>query len=327
MNWSGKRVLVTGAGGFIGSHLTEALVQRGAQVTAFVHYNALGRDGWLDETSVRNELNIVRGHIEDSDYVHKAMTGADVVMHLAALIAIPYSYHAPRSYVRTNIEGTLNVLQSAQALEVGRVVHTSTSEVYGSARYAPIDENHPIQGQSPYSATKAGADKLAEAFHLSFDLPVVTVRPFNTFGPRQSVRAVIPTIVLQLLRGSELRLGATHPTRDFTFVSDTVEGFIKCAESEQAIGQVVNLGTGREVAVGDLAQLIAQKMSRPIALKEDEARIRPDASEVQRLCADNRKALELTGWAPSVSLEDGVAATIEWFRAHQHLYSAGAYQL
>jgi NAD dependent epimerase/dehydratase len=327
MNWSGKRVLVTGAGGFIGSHLAERLVETGAQVRAMVHYNALGTWGWLDQSSLRAEMEVVAGDIADRDIVRQAMQGVDLVFHLAALIAIPYSYHAPVSYVRTNIEGTLNVLQTARDLEVGRVVHTSTSEVYGTARTVPIDETHPLQGQSPYSASKIGADKLAEAFHLSFGLPVVTVRPFNTFGPRQSARAVIPTITTQCLTGQTIRLGNLHPTRDLNYVSNTVDGFLLAASADAAIGRTINLGTGQEVSIGDLAHLIARLVDTPITLERDDQRIRPERSEVERLLADITLARTLLGYEPVVTLEEGLKRTIVWVQEHLERYRPGVYVL
>jgi NAD dependent epimerase/dehydratase len=318
-------VLVTGAGGFIGSHLTEALAERGANVRALVHYNALGLWGWLDQSPLKDRIEVVAGDIADAGSVRQAMTGREVVFHLAALIAIPYSYVAPTSYVQANIHGTLNVLQAARELGTRRIIHTSTSEVYGTARYVPIDENHPLQGQSPYSATKIGADKLAEAFYLSFGVPVVTVRPFNTFGPRQSARAVIPTIITQCLAGEGVRLGNLSPTRDLNYVANTVEGFIKAAESPTAVGRAINLGSGREISIGDLAHLIAHLMGRDIEIIGDEQRVRPVGSEVERLLADNRLAADLLGWTPLVSLEDGLAHTIEWMKLHGERYRTGVY--
>jgi NAD dependent epimerase/dehydratase len=309
---AGRKVLVTGAGGFIGSHLVERLSERGANVRALVRYNSNSAAGWLDRSPVRQHVDVVFSNVEDRDGVRKAMHGVDAVFHLAALIGIPYSYDAPDSYVRTNIGGTLNVLQAARDQQVGLVVHTSTSEVYGSAAFVPMTEEHPLRGQSPYSATKIGADKLAEAFHLSFGLPVVTVRPFNTYGPRQSERAVIPTIVAQVLGGQRLRLGNLGPTRDFTYVTDTVEGFIRAAESDRAIGQVVNLGTGTEVSIGDLAERIMAKVGRTVPVEAEDERIRPTGSEVDRLCSDNARARALLEWQPRVSLDEGLGRTIEW---------------
>jgi NAD dependent epimerase/dehydratase len=327
LNWNSKRVLVTGAGGFIGSHLAERLVELGATTRALVHYNALGTWGWLDQSSYREQIQVVAGDICDRDSVRQAMQGVEVVFHLAALIAIPYSYHAPASYVRTNVEGTLNVLQAAREAGIERLVHTSTSEVYGTARYAPIDEAHPLQGQSPYSASKIGADKLAEAFHLSFNVPVVTVRPFNTFGPRQSARAVVPTIITQCLSGETVRLGNLHPTRDLNYVANTVDGFLLAAATPGSIGQTINLGSGREISIGDLAQLIARLAGRPIAIENESERVRPDGSEVDRLLADNTLARALLGWEPTVSLEDGLQCTIEWVQEHPERYRPGVYVL
>jgi NAD dependent epimerase/dehydratase len=327
MTWNGKRTLVTGAGGFIGSHLTESLVEAGASVTAMVHYNALGGLGWLDQSPVRSAVTIVSGDITDRDSVREAMQGAEVIFHLAALIGIPYSYRAPASYLRTNIEGTLNVLQAARELGVERVVHTSTSEVYGTARYVPIDEQHPLQGQSPYSATKIGADKIAEAFHFAFGLPVVTVRPFNTYGPRQSLRAVIPTIIDQCLGSGPVRLGNLSPTRDLNFVGDTVRGFLRAGEVPGAIGGTFNLGSGREISIGDLAALIAKMMDRPLGIEADEVRIRPSGSEVERLLADSRRAAAVLGWRSEVSLEDGLHRTIDWVTQHQERCGLGGFTL
>lgn len=325
MNWQGNPVLVTGAGGFIGSHLTERLVTTGAKVSALVHYNALGSWGWLDQSPLRHDINVITGDICDRDSVRQAMAGAEIVFHLAALIAIPYSYHAPASYVRTNVEGTLNVLQTARDLGIEKLIHTSTSEVYGTARYAPIDEAHPLQGQSPYSASKIGADKLAEAFHLSFDLPVVTVRPFNTFGPRQSARAVIPAIITQCLTGQKIQLGNLHPTRDLNFVSNTVDGFLLAAATPEAVGQTINLGSGEEISIGDLAQLIARLTGHSISIESDEQRFRPAKSEVERLVADNRLAQTILRWKPAVSLSDGLEQTIAWMRQHLERYHPNVY--
>ena len=317
--------MVTGAGGFIGSHLTEKLVELGARTRALVHYNALGTWGWLDQSDFRNDIEVIAGDVRDRDSVSEAVQGTQYIFHLAALIAIPYSYQAPLSYVRTNVEGTLNVLQAARQMNVNRIVHTSTSEVYGTARYVPIDENHPLQGQSPYSASKIGADKLAEAFHLSFQLPVVTVRPFNTFGPRQSARAVIPTIITQCLNGQSVNLGNLHPTRDLNYVSDTVQGFLKAASAGDAVGKTINLGSGQETRIKDLAELISGLIGRTMDIQSDKQRIRPPDSEVDRLLADNRLARELLGWEPATSLEDGLKQTIEWVKAHLERYRAGVY--
>jgi dTDP-glucose 4,6-dehydratase len=327
MNWTGKKILVTGAGGFIGSHLAERLVELGADVRTFVHYNALGNWGWLNHSPVRENMDIVSGDICDRDSVHNALKDREMVFHLAALIAIPYSYQAPASYVRTNIDGTLNVLQSARDIGLERVVHTSTSEVYGTARYAPIDERHPLQGQSPYSASKIGADKIAESFFLSFETPVVTVRPFNTFGPRQSARAVIPTVISQLLVGKNVRLGSLHPTRDLNFVKNTVDGFIACAETPAAIGRTINLGTGREISIGDLAHLIAKLMGKPIEIEGEDKRLRPSGSEVERLIADASLAHNLTGWEPRFTLEQGLESTILWIKENLSFYRPEIYTI
>lgn len=326
-DWKNKKVLVTGAGGFIGSHLAERLVELGAQVRTFVHYNALGSWGWLDSSAHRNIMEVFAGDICDRDSVWNAMKDREIVFHLAALIAIPYSYRAPVSFVRTNVEGTLNILQAARDLGVQKVLHTSTSEVYGTARYAPIDESHPLQGQSPYSASKIGADKIVESFHLSFKTPVVTMRPFNTFGPRQSARAVIPTIITQLLAGRTVQLGSLHPTRDMNFVANTVEGFIACAENPEAVGHTINLGSGREISIGDLAQLIANLMGRPIEIETEDERLRPPESEVERLIADTKLARELTGWTPRISLEQGLEQTISWITENLSLYRLGRYAI
>ena len=325
MNWNDKKVLVTGAGGFIGSHLTERLAELGAQTRAFVRYSSTGSWGWLDHSPLKNDVEVFLGDIRDQDIVLRAATDVDIVFHLAALIAIPYSYDAPLSYVRTNVEGTLNVLQAVQRGGASLLVHTSTSEVYGTARSVPIDEDHPLQGQSPYSASKIGADKIAEAFNLSFGLPVVTVRPFNTYGPRQSARAVIPTIITQALTGSEIRLGNLEPTRDLNYVSDTVAGFIKSAETPEAIGHVINLGTGREISIGDLAALILKILGRDLPIATESIRVRPDNSEVERLCADNRKGQSILGWSPQYSLEEGLALTVEWVKENSERFRPGVY--
>jgi dTDP-glucose 4,6-dehydratase len=327
MSWHGRRVLVTGAGGFIGSHLTERLVEEGAAVRALVHYNALGSRGWLDGLRAEGRLEVVAGDITDRDCVGHAVRGREVVFHLAALIAIPYSYEAPASYVQTNVIGTLNVLQAAREHGVERLVHTSTSEVYGTAKRVPIDEDHPLQGQSPYSASKIAADKLTEAFTCSFEVPAVTVRPFNTFGPRQSARAVIPTIITQCLTGDTVRLGNVRPTRDLNYVTNTVDGFLAAGAAPQAIGQTINLGSGREVSVGDLAQLIARLVGRPIQITCDAQRLRPDGSEVERLLADNTRARALIGWAPRIDLEDGLRRTIAWMRENLGRYRPHVYSV
>jgi NAD dependent epimerase/dehydratase len=313
----GKRVVVTGADGFIGGHLTELLVAHGAKVKAFVYYNSFDSWGWLDAVPAETmaEVEVFAGDVRDPNGVREALKGADAVFHLAALIGIPFSYHSPDSYVDTNVKGTLNVLQAARDLGVARVVQTSTSEVYGTAQRVPIDETHPRQGQSPYSASKIGADAMAEAFYRSFGLPVVTVRPFNTYGPRQSARAVIPTIITQLLAGrTEVRLGSLHPTRDLTYVTDTCRGFLALAEADEAVGRDVNLGVGEEISVGDLAQLIIRLVGVEATIVTEDVRLRPSLSEVERLLSDNRLAAELSGWSPDVPLEEGLTRTIEWFR-------------
>jgi len=327
LNWTGKRVLVTGAGGFIGSHLAERLVEEGARVRALVHYNALDSWGWLDESARRAEMEVVAGDVRDRDSVQAAVEGAEIVFHLAALIAIPYSYHAPASYVETNVLGTLNLLQAARRAGVERLVQTSTSEVYGTAQYAPIDEKHPQVGQSPYSASKIGADKLAESFHLSFSLPVVILRPFNTFGPRQSARAVVPTIITQALSGGPVKLGNLAPTRDLTFVRDTVAGFLAAAAATEAVGLTLNLGTGRDVSIGELARLILARCGSGAEIVTEEQRVRPADSEVERLVADNSLARKVLSWEPRVSLEEGLASTIDWLSRHLEKYRPHAYTL
>ena len=324
-SFDGKKVLVTGAGGFIGSHLAEHLVREGASVRSMVHYNALGKRGWLDHSDLAGDMEILAGDITDRDSVRAGVKGCDIVFHLGALIAIPYSYQAPRSYVRTNIEGTLNVLQAALDEGAQRVLHTSTSEVYGTALFVPITEEHPLQGQSPYSASKIGADKMAEAFAASFELEVVTVRPFNTFGPRQSMRAVIPTIISQCLRGNDVRLGAVSPTRDLNFVQNTVEGFCAAALSPNASGQTINFGSGREISVGDLALLIGKMLGKDVNILCEQERLRPSKSEVERLLACNKKAKTLMGWEPRVSLEEGLEKTIAWIQQNAEHYQAKGY--
>lgn len=322
-----KRVLVTGAGGFIGSHLTEALVRAGADVTAMTHYNALGSIGNLAflPDDVRARLTLAPGNIEDGDFVQRIVEGQDTVFHLAALIAIPYSYVAPRSYLRTNIEGTLNVLETARRSGARRIVHTSTSEVYGTALRTPIDEDHPLQGQSPYSASKLSADKMAESYYRSFETPVVTVRPFNTFGPRQSARAFIPTIISQALARDEIHLGALTPQRDMTFVSDTVSGFIKAAITPGLEGETLNLGTGSTYSIGDFATRILGLMGLDKPIVHDAARERPSKSEVMKLVSDNGKAARLMNWRPEVDLDDGLRRSIEFVAANLHLYKPQEY--
>jgi dTDP-glucose 4,6-dehydratase len=326
MELAGKQVVVTGADGFIGSHLTELLVAEGPRVKAFVYYNAFGHNGWLDsvDAATMAEVELFAGDVRDPNGVRTALAGADAVFHLAALIGIPYSYHSPDSYVDTNVKGTLNVLQAARDHGLERVVVTSTSEVYGTAQRVPIDETHPLQGQSPYSASKIGADAMADAFARSFELPVVTVRPFNTYGPRQSARAVIPTIATQLLRGAEeLRLGSLTPTRDLTFVTDTARGFVALASADDTLGRVVNLGSGREISIGQLAETLVAQIAPGTPIVSEDARIRPDRSEVRQLLADTTLASELTGWAPEVSLDDGLALTVEWLSGELERYPEG----
>jgi NAD dependent epimerase/dehydratase len=324
--WSGKKVLVTGAGGFIGSNLTEALIRAGATTTAMVRYNSGGLIGNLAfiDADARKEMRLVSGNIEDSDFVYGAVKGQDIVLHLAALIAIPYSYEAPRSYVRTNVEGTLNVLEAARRFDVKRVVHTSTSEVYGTALTVPIDERHPLQGQSPYSASKIGADKLAESYFRSFGTPVMTLRPFNTFGPRQSARAFIPTIISQALECDEIRLGSLTPERDMTFVSDTVAGFLAAATTPGIEGMTINLGTGKTHSVGWFLTRILGLMEVEKPLIQSNERLRPAASEVMKLVSDNTLARDTMGWSPAVSLDDGLRRTIEFIRKHP-LYRTDKY--
>ena len=325
-----SKVLVTGAGGFIGSHLTELLIREGVEVKAFVHYNSLGTWGWIDSfpKELRDSVEVFAGDIRDPHGVKEAMKDCEAVFHLAALIAIPFSYHSPDSYVDTNVKGTLNVLQAARELGGIRVLITSTSEVYGTARYVPIDEQHPFQGQSPYSATKIGADRLAEAFYRSFDLPVTIVRPFNTFGPRQSARAVIPTIITQLLTGSrEIRLGALTPTRDFNFVRDTANGFYQIYRSDKTIGQEINIATQKEISIGDLANELIRQINPDAKILCDEQRLRPEKSEVNRLLGCNIKICSLTEWKPPYSFEEGLAETVESLRANLTRYKADIYNI
>ena len=322
MKLQNKKVLVTGADGFIGSHLAERLVGLGATVRAIAYYNSFNSWGWLDTMSaeVLNDMEVVTGDVRDPSFVRQAVKGNDVVFHLAALIAIPYSYQSPGSYVDTNIRGTLHVMEAARDLGVEKVIHTSTSEVYGSAQYVPINEDHPLQGQSPYSASKIGADQIALSFHLSFNTPVAVLRPFNTYGPRQSLRAVIPTIITQIASGkNKISLGALHPTRDFNYVEDTVTAFLDVAASDLTSGKVINSGSGREISNGDVAGEIARLINSNIEIVCDKDRLRPEPSEVQRLRADNTRLKQLTGWSPRFTLETGLEKTIAWFTQPENL--------
>lgn len=332
----GGKILVTGADGFIGSHLVETLVRNGEDVRAFVLYNSFGTWGWLDkiDTELQGKFEVFAGDIRDPNGVRQAAHGCDVILHLAALIAIPYSYHSPDTYVDTNIKGTLNVVQAARDLGIRKIVHTSTSETYGTALFVPITEDHPLQGQSPYSATKIGADQLALSFRAAFDTPVAVIRPFNTYGPRQSARAVIPTVITQIASGKrEIKLGAQHPTRDFSFVLDTVRAFIDIARCDAAIGQVINVGSGFEISIGDTARLIGEVMGEEITIVTDEQRLRPDLSEVERLFASNAKAKTVLGWEPAWGGLDGfrrgLAETVKWFADPENLklYKADIYNI
>lgn len=325
-----KTVLITGADGFIGSHLTEALLEAGYNVKAFVYYNSFNNWGWLDTLPKEklSQIEIFTGDIRDPNGVRTAMKGVDMVFHLAALIAIPFSYHSPDSYVDTNIKGTLNVLQAARDLETSRVLVTSTSEVYGTAQYVPIDEHHPFQGQSPYSATKIGADRLAESFYRSFDMPISIVRPFNTYGPRQSARAVIPTIISQLLAGKEeIKLGSLTPTRDFNFVKDTANGFIEIAKSDKTIGEEINIATQQEISIGELAQEIINQINPNAKIVCEEQRLRPEKSEVNRLLGSNEKIMRLTNWKPQYTFKQGIEETIKWMRENLDAYKTDIYNV
>ncbi len=332
---SSKKILVTGADGFIGSHLTEELVKQGYKVRAFVMYNSFNTWGWLDSSpqEVKDNLEIFAGDIRDPHGVKEAMKGCDIVLHLAALIAIPFSYHSPDTYIDTNIKGTLNVLQAARALGLEKIVHTSTSEVYGTARFVPITEEHPLQGQSPYSASKIGADQLAFSFYSSFNTPVVTIRPFNTYGPRQSARAVIPTVITQIANGKrKIKLGSLHPTRDFNYVKDTVRGFIAAAQSD-IVGEVINIGSNYEISIGDTVNLISEIMNVDLEIDTDQQRLRPQNSEVERLWADNSKAKRLLNWEPIYAskegLKRGLSETIDWFTNLENLkqYKSNIYNI
>lgn len=324
------KVLVTGADGFIGSHLTESLIDLGYDVKAFTYYNSFNNWGWLDTFPKEKlkEIEIFSGDIRDPNGVYESMKGVDQVFHLAALIAIPFSYHSPDSYVDTNIKGTLNVLQAARKLETSRILITSTSEVYGTAQYVPIDEKHPFQGQSPYSATKIGADRLAESFYRSFDMPISIVRPFNTYGPRQSARAVIPTIITQLLAGKEeIKLGSLTPTRDFNFVKDTANGFIQISKSDKTIGEEINIATQQEISIGDLANEIIAQINPNAKIICEEERLRPEKSEVNRLLGSNEKIKKLTNWTPQYTFAQGIKETIHWMKSNMNAYKTDIYNL
>jgi dTDP-glucose 4,6-dehydratase len=329
MDWTGTRVLVTGAGGFIASHLTERLVAEGASVRAFVRYNSKGYRGFIDSFApqVREALEVSAGDLRDPQAVASAVDGVDYVFHLGALIAIPYSYVHPRDVVETNVMGTVNVLNACRDAGVNKLVHTSTSEVYGTAQYTPIDEKHPLVGQSPYSASKIAADQIAESYYRSFDLPVATVRPFNTYGPRQSARAVIPAVISQAISRDVVQVGAMHPVRDLTFVSDTVDGFLRVGETDAAVGNVINLGQGSGISVKDLVEKIISTVGRKVEVLFDATRLRPEKSEVDVLVADNARATELLGWEPKVSFDDGLAQTVKWISEHYDLYSPAEYAI
>jgi NAD dependent epimerase/dehydratase len=336
MNLNGKKILVTGSDGFIGSHLVEELVRRGGKVRAFVNYNSFNSWGWLDhsEPELRKGLEVFNGDVRDPHGVKHAMKGCDVVLHLAALIAIPFSYHSPDTYIETNVKGTLNVVQAARELGVERVIHTSTSEVYGTARFVPITEEHPLQGQSPYSASKIAADQIAMSFYCSFGTPVTIIRPFNTYGPRQSARAFIPTVITQIASGAPtVKLGALHPTRDLSYVADTVAGFIAAVECERSVGEVINIGSNFEISVGETAKMIADIMGVEVKIAMDEQRLRPSKSEVERLWADTTKARKLLNHIPEYAgrdgLKKGLARTIEWFNLSANLkqYKASIYNI
>ncbi len=325
---NGLKIFVTGAAGFIGSHLVERLVELGHDVRAFVRYNSSSSWGWLESTPIKSDVEIIAGDIRDMDGIRHGIVGCDAVFHLAALIGIPYSYVSPLAYIKTNVEGTYNVLEAARDLGIERVAHTSTSEIYGTAQYVPIDEKHPVNPQSPYAATKSAADQMALAYRRSFDLPVTVIRPFNTYGPRQSARAVIPTIISQLSAGkTRIKLGNTVPTRDLNFVADTVSGFIQAGLHRSTVGEVINLGTGKEISIGDLAQKIASIMGRELEIEQDEARLRPEKSEVERLCSDASKAKSLAGWEPKVSLVEGLEKTIDWIADNRNRYKEGIYNI
>ena len=327
MNWNKKAVLVTGAGGFIGSHLTERIVELGANVQAFVRYNSRNDWGLLEllPKETQDRIEVITGDLKDADAVRHAVEEVDIIFHLGSLIAIPYSYIHPRETIETNIVGTLNVLIAARENSIEKLIHTSTSEVYGTAQYVPIDEDHPLQGQSPYSASKIGADKIAESFYCAFDLPVAIIRPFNTYGPRQSARAVIPTIITQALTKEKIFLGSLHPTRDYTHVKDVVEGFIKVAESSKSVGEVINIGSNFEILIGDLAEKNISLIGKNAEIITDTSRVRPQDSEVERLWCNNTKAKRLLGWEPKTSLDDGLKKTIDWISDNINLYKPELY--
>ncbi|MFZ5354274.1 MAG: NAD-dependent 4,6-dehydratase LegB [Bacillota bacterium] len=330
MDLKGKKVIVTGAEGFIGSHLVERLVEKNCDVTAFVQYNSFNNWGWIEtfDKNLKDSIKVVQGDIRDYSHLKNCISGNEVVMHLAALIAIPYSYHSPDAYVNTNITGTLNVMQACKEAGIAKIVHTSTSEVYGTAQYVPIDEKHPLHAQSPYAATKIGADKIAESFHLSFGLPVATIRPFNTYGPRQSARAIIPTIISQVLAGSKtIKLGNLEPTRDFNYVLDTVNGFILVAENDNTVGEVINVGSGKEITIGELAKSIFKLMDADIEIQSDMNRHRPETSEVYRLWSNISKAQNIIGYSPKFTLEEGLSATIDWMRINKSSFKTDIYNI
>lgn len=329
MNFKSKKVLVTGAGGFIGSHLVQRLIAEDAEVTALVHYNSRNDWGHINtkDTDISSNLEVLTGEITDPILVKRAVQGNDIVFHLAALIGIPYSYYAPQSYVNTNILGTLNIMQASLESDVKKIVHTSTSEVYGSAQYTPIDETHPIIGQSPYSASKIGADKIAESFYHSFDLPVTTIRPFNTYGPRQSARAVIPTIISQALGNDVIKIGSLKPIRDFTYVKDTVEGFLLISQNNSAVGKTINIGTGKAISIGELVNIILDKINPELRIITEEERYRPEKSEVMELICDNTLARELLGWRQTYSLQEGIDETISWIKQNMNQFKTNIYTI
>jgi NAD dependent epimerase/dehydratase len=328
-NWQDKKVIITGSEGFIGSHLTEKLVKLGAKVTAFVLYNSFNTCGWIDtfKREIKENIKIFVGDVRDEFCVRKALKDQDIIFHLAALISIPYSYYAPRSYFETNVLGTLNIIQSAREFEVMKVIHTSTSEVYGTAVYTPIDENHPIQGQSPYSASKISADKIAESFYKSFNVPVAVIRPFNTYGPRQSARAVIPTIISQALTKNEINLGNVSTIRDMNYIKDTVQGFIEIAQSDKSVGEVINIGSGRGLTIREIVNIIIKLLNKNIKINLDEKRVRPEKSEVGVLICDYRKAKKLISWTPKFTLEEGLTETIRWIKNNLKYFKSEIYNI